>query len=35
VETRTAGHCRSWNLDPERYEAALADFLHDAVPRPA
>ncbi|MER7275845.1 alpha/beta fold hydrolase [Dactylosporangium sp. NPDC000244] len=27
VETREAGHCRSWNLDPEAYEKRLADFL--------
>jgi alpha-beta hydrolase superfamily lysophospholipase len=32
VETRGAGHCRSWNLDPGQYETTLADFLHDAVP---
>jgi uncharacterized protein len=27
LETRGAGHCRSWNAEPERYEAALAEFL--------
>lgn len=32
VETRTAGHCRSWNLDPERYEETLAKFLHEVSP---
>jgi uncharacterized protein len=27
VETRDAGHCRSWNLDPTAYESAVSDFL--------
>jgi uncharacterized protein len=27
VETRGAGHCRSWNLEPQRYEAAVSEFL--------
>jgi pimeloyl-ACP methyl ester carboxylesterase len=27
VETRGAGHCRSWNLDPASYEAAVTGFL--------
>ncbi|GAA3274813.1 prolyl oligopeptidase family serine peptidase [Dactylosporangium vinaceum] len=27
VETREAGHCRSWNLDPDAYERRLGDFL--------
>jgi hypothetical protein len=27
VETRDAGHCRSWNLDPVGYESAVRDFL--------
>ncbi|MFI5906209.1 alpha/beta hydrolase family protein [Dactylosporangium sp. NPDC051541] len=27
VETREAGHCRSWNLDPAAYEHRLAEFL--------
>ncbi|GAA0710345.1 alpha/beta hydrolase [Dactylosporangium roseum] len=27
VETREAGHCRSWNLDPVAYESALRSFL--------
>jgi pimeloyl-ACP methyl ester carboxylesterase len=28
VETRGAGHCRSWNLDPAAYEASVTSFLH-------
>jgi hypothetical protein len=27
VETRGAGHCRSWNLDPSAYEQTLRTFL--------
>ena len=27
VETRAAGHCRSWNLDPAAYEASVSSFL--------
>jgi uncharacterized protein len=27
METRSAGHCRSWNLDPVGYEAAVTTFL--------
>ncbi|WP_432984680.1 alpha/beta hydrolase family protein [Dactylosporangium sp. CA-233914] len=27
VETREAGHCRSWNLDPQAYEQHLTKFL--------
>lgn len=27
VETRGAGHCRSWNLDPTGYEVTVAEFL--------
>jgi uncharacterized protein len=27
VATRGAGHCRSWNLDPASYEAAVTKFL--------
>ncbi|WP_426509777.1 alpha/beta hydrolase family protein [Dactylosporangium sp. McL0621] len=27
VETREAGHCRGWNLDPSVYEQHLASFL--------
>ncbi|HTJ38348.1 MAG TPA: hypothetical protein VL738_34375 [Dactylosporangium sp.] len=27
VETREAGHCRGWNLDPAAYEHHLATFL--------
>jgi pimeloyl-ACP methyl ester carboxylesterase len=27
VETREAGHCRGWNLDPAAYEDRLATFL--------
>jgi pimeloyl-ACP methyl ester carboxylesterase len=27
VETSGAGHCRSWNLDPEPYETEVARFL--------
>jgi uncharacterized protein len=27
VETREAGHCRSWNLDPAAYDGALSSFL--------
>ncbi|WP_432834373.1 alpha/beta hydrolase family protein [Dactylosporangium sp. CA-092794] len=27
VETREAGHCRGWNLDPQTYEDHLARFL--------
>ena len=27
VETRGAGHCRSWNLDATAYESALRSFL--------
>jgi uncharacterized protein len=29
VETEQSGHCRSWNLDPARYEKAVGDFLAD------
>jgi pimeloyl-ACP methyl ester carboxylesterase len=32
-ETRGGGHTRSWNVDPERYEAALAGFLADVTRR--
>jgi hypothetical protein len=27
VETRGAGHCRSWNLDPVAYDQELSSFL--------
>ncbi|MET7392322.1 prolyl oligopeptidase family serine peptidase [Dactylosporangium sp. NPDC005572] len=27
VETREAGHCRGWNLDPSAYETHLRNFL--------
>jgi pimeloyl-ACP methyl ester carboxylesterase len=27
VETEDAGHCRAWNLDPDRYEAGVTAFL--------
>jgi hypothetical protein len=27
VETREAGHCRGWNLDPQAYEQHLSRFL--------
>ncbi|GAA3231546.1 alpha/beta hydrolase family protein [Dactylosporangium siamense] len=27
VETREAGHCRSWNLDPAAYESTVSTFL--------
>ncbi len=27
VETRGGGHCRSWNMDPDRYEDELRRFL--------
>ena len=27
VETREAGHCRGWNLDPQEYEQHLTEFL--------
>lgn len=27
VESHNAGHCRSWNAAPTRYEAAVRDFL--------
>jgi pimeloyl-ACP methyl ester carboxylesterase len=32
VETSGAGHTRSWNVDSERYEAELTDFLRGVVP---
>jgi hypothetical protein len=31
VETLGGGHTRSWNVDPERYEAELAKFLRDVT----
>jgi pimeloyl-ACP methyl ester carboxylesterase len=34
VETRDAGHCRSWNLDPVGYESAVRDFLKRVSPAP-
>jgi len=32
VEFRGAGHVRSWNVDPARYEAAVAGFLARVIP---
>lgn len=32
-EFRGAGHTQSWNIDPARYEKAIADFLTTTVPR--
>jgi pimeloyl-ACP methyl ester carboxylesterase len=31
VETQGGGHTRSWNVDPERYESELAEFLRGVV----
>ena len=31
VESPEAGHVRSWNVDPQRYETVLGEFL-DALP---
>jgi pimeloyl-ACP methyl ester carboxylesterase len=31
VETKGGGHTRSWNVDPERYESELAEFLRGVV----
>ncbi|MGC9670858.1 alpha/beta hydrolase family protein [Planosporangium sp. 12N6] len=33
VETSGGGHTRSWNVDPARYEAELADFLGQVTAR--
>jgi pimeloyl-ACP methyl ester carboxylesterase len=31
VETAGGGHTRSWNVDPERYESELAEFLRGVM----
>ncbi len=29
-----AGHVRSWNVDPDRYESTVRDFLATVAPAP-